>query len=113
MNPLLFDLTQAKIELVSQPVPEEIEGHYGEQDGQAGDGGDPPRVSRSVPSVGHHGNPSELGGGNARTEEAEGGLDQDHNAHLKRSYDDESVDGAREQVDVHNAKRRRPGDAGQ
>ena len=68
---LLLDLAEARIQLVAQPVAEEVEGHYGDEDGEAGDGGNPPGVSEPVPAIGHHGTPGGFGWRNACAEEAE------------------------------------------
>jgi hypothetical protein len=39
----LLHLSQPGVQLVSKPVAEEVQGHHGQEDAHAGDGGDPPR----------------------------------------------------------------------
>ena len=74
MNP---QLPQSRIEPVAEPVAQEVEAHYDEEDGDARHGTDPPGTREVLTPVGCHDAPCGCVWRDPYTEEAEGGFGED------------------------------------
>src|SRR5512146_1368354 len=79
-------VAQPRVEPVPQVVPEEIDGEHGEEDGEPGKGGDPPRAAEVEPTTVEHPPPRHDVRLHAQTEEGQGGLEDDHVRHGEDGY---------------------------
>src|SRR5262245_36868533 len=79
----------ARVEHVAQAVAQEVEAHDGQEDGDAGRGGVPPRVGQELARLGDGAAPLRRGRRGTEAEKAEGGGGQDREAHADRGAHDD------------------------
>src|SRR6185503_10457201 len=82
-------LTHAGIERVAEAVAHEIDGEHGEEDGEAGEGGQPPGDAHEVAAERDHLAPGRIRAARAHAEEGERGLLQNGLRDLERGHDDD------------------------
>src|SRR6185503_18975928 len=87
--------TQRRVEGVAQAVAEQVEAEHGDEDGQAGEGGDPPRRGEELAAFHDHVAPAGQRRLGAEAEIAEARLDEDRLAEHEAGLHDDH----RERVD--------------
>ncbi len=105
---------QARVEDISQGVPEQVDTQDGHEDAQAGKERQPPGSADIDATVGQHRSPGWDLGGDTQPEEAQAGLPDDRRGHRERADDEAHLDQVREDVmqdDTAVARPQRTGSA--
>src|SRR5262249_29490446 len=97
-------LDNSRIRCVAQPVAEQVEAQHGDEDGQAGERGDPPGRGQELPALDDHVAPARQRRLSPETEVAQGRLDQNRLAQQEAGLDDHDRQRVDEQVASEDAR---------
>src|SRR5437867_2012958 len=103
----------AGIEGIAESVAEEIETQYGDEDGETGKKGQPPRAGEQLPlAVLQHVPPRRRGNDDAEPEVAQARLQDDRIRKPERRFDDDDGEAVRQKMAGHDPGRIRADRAG-
>src|SRR5215813_3971424 len=97
-------LDNSRIRCVAQPVAEQVEAQHGDEDGQAGERGDPPGRGQELPALDDHVAPARQRRLSPQPEVAQARLDQDRLAQQEAGLDDHDRQRVDEQVASEDAR---------
>src|SRR5215467_12849904 len=97
-------LDNSRIQCVAQPVAEQVEAQHGDEDGQAGERGDPPGRGQELPTLDDHVAPARQRRLSPEPEVAQARLDQDRLAQQEAGLDDHDRQRVDEQVASEDAR---------
>src|SRR5919106_339065 len=106
---LLSHVPELGIEVITQPVAQQVQREHGQHDGETREHRDPPGGDDQLAPVGDHEPPRRQRPRQAGAEEAQGRLQEDDVAHLERGQDQQRVDDVGEEVAGHDPDVRGPG----
>src|SRR5262249_23611616 len=89
---------QGRVEGVAEPVSEEVEAQYGEEDRQPREGGDPPGGGQELAALDDHVAPAGKWGLGPQAQVAQPGLDEDRPGEQERGLDDDDGQGVDQEV---------------